>query len=76
MTINVGLLAVLIFALLMAWLIRYEERVIREQRETINELIELNNSKSEYIDAGCRGRYEGTEEMLPGERNALGGATK
>jgi hypothetical protein len=46
---------------------------VHEQQARINALIELNHNKSLYIDAGCRGRYQGTEEMLPGE-NALGGA--
>jgi hypothetical protein len=27
-----------------------------------NALIELNHDKSEYIDAGCNGEYQGSEE--------------
>jgi hypothetical protein len=44
-----------------------EFTIIRRQREIINALIDLNHDKSEYIDAGCKGRYQGTEEMLPSE---------
>lgn len=40
---------------------------IARQRATINALIDLNHDKSVYIDAGCQGRYQGTEELLPGE---------
>jgi hypothetical protein len=32
-------------------------------REVRGELIELNHDKSVYIDAGCRGRYQGAEEI-------------
>jgi len=38
------------------------------QQQTINELIELNHDKSVYIDAGCQGRFEGSEEWLSMER--------
>ena len=38
------------------------------QQQTINELIELNHDKSVYIDAGCQGRFEGSEEWLSTER--------
>jgi len=38
-----------------------------EQARTIDALIELNHDKSVYIDSGCRGQYQGTEEMLPEE---------
>jgi len=38
------------------------------QRQTISELIELNHDKSVYIDAGCQGRFEGSEEWLSTER--------
>jgi len=44
-----------------------EFAVIRRQHEIINALIDLNHDKSEYIDAGCKGHYQGTEEMLPSE---------
>jgi len=40
---------------------------IHSQAQVINALIELNHDKSVYIDAGCRGEYQGTEEMLPSE---------
>ena len=36
------------------------------QRRTISELIELNHSKSLYLDSHCSG-YTGTEEFLPNE---------
>jgi hypothetical protein len=35
---------------------------IHSLRQVRDELIELNHDKSVYIDAGCRGRYQGTEE--------------
>ena len=38
---------------------------IKYQHEVISVLIDLNHDKSVYIDAGCQGRYQGTEEMLP-----------
>jgi len=37
------------------------------QRQTIAELIELNHDKSVYIDAGCKGRFQGSEEWLSTE---------
>ena len=37
------------------------------QRQTIAELIELNHDKSVYIDAGCMGRFQGSEEWLSTE---------
>jgi hypothetical protein len=37
------------------------------QHRTINALIELNHSKSVYIDSGCTAPYRGAEELLPGE---------
>jgi hypothetical protein len=40
--------------------------IYRLQKD-INALIELNHDKSVYIDAGCRGHYQGAEEFLPGE---------
>ena len=61
-------IGVLVFALLMSALVRHEEQQIRELKQIRDALIELNHSKSEYIDAGCRGRYQGTEELLPGEK--------
>jgi hypothetical protein len=41
-----------------AWMLWIAER----QHQVINELIELNYDKSLYIDSGCHGRYQGTEE--------------
>ena len=35
---------------------------IRTLQQVRDELIELNHDKSVYIDAGCRGRYQGAEE--------------
>jgi hypothetical protein len=35
---------------------------IHSLRQVRDELIELNHDKSLYIDGGCRGRYQGTEE--------------
>jgi len=57
----------LILAVSMIFLIRHEESVITERQRTIDALIDLNHDKSVYIDAGCRGQYQGTEEMLPSE---------
>ena len=37
------------------------------QRQTIAELIELNHDKSVYIDAGCQGGFQGSEEWLSTE---------
>jgi hypothetical protein len=40
---------------------------IYELRRDKDALIELNHSKSMYIDAGCAEPYKGAEELLPGE---------
>ena len=37
------------------------------QRQAIAELIELNHDKSVYIDTGCQGRFQGSEEWLSTE---------
>jgi len=62
-----GMIGVLVFALLMAGAIRHDERTIKELRARVDALIELNHSKSEYIDSGCAVPYQGAEELLPGE---------
>jgi hypothetical protein len=39
---------------------------IKQQRRVINDLIELNHDKSQFIDTHCKG-FTGTEEKLANE---------
>jgi hypothetical protein len=54
--LQIGLNAVALLALLVCI---YKIHTLLQVRD---ELIELNHDKSVYIDGGCSGRYQGTEE--------------
>ena len=57
----------LALTLVLASLVIVELNYIACQHAVINALIDLNHDKSVYIDSGCNGRYQGTEEMLSSE---------
>jgi hypothetical protein len=70
MKILIKVVTVIAFAACLAT-IYYQYRVISAQRvliesqhQTMNDLIDLNHDKSEYIDSGCTEPFEGSEERL------------
>lgn len=44
-----------------------QRRMINDLASIKNDLIDLNHDKSEYIDGGCKGQFQGSEEMLSHE---------
>lgn len=56
-----------IFVLLALTAIASETLYIVRLRDTVNALIDLNHDKSLYIDGGCPGRFQGSEEQLSTE---------
>lgn len=55
--------AIALLALAVIALVDYAHQL----RQVRNDLIDLNHDKSEYIDGGCKGRFQGSEEMLSHE---------